>query len=142
MGVLFFLINVIFASVLIGIFLWRSVSAIVSRNPESRYQLVQDDRRSFMNSQSNLNTELDALGAIARANKTRMAIDDDQDTGTIHVRLSAGTTVENYRDSRARLVSTRTKSPFPSNGFESPARAVSPPGRGYIAPNWKAGVGY
>ncbi|KAF2420206.1 TRP-domain-containing protein [Tothia fuscella] len=78
MGVFFFLLNVIFAIVIIILVLWTSISAILSKNPESQYQPMQDDRGSFLKSQSNLNTELDALGVTARGGRSgRMPLDDD-----------------------------------------------------------------
>lgn len=43
-----------------------SIYAIASKNPETRYQPMRDDRGSFIKSQSALTTELDALGATAR----------------------------------------------------------------------------
>ena len=43
-----------------------TVYAIASKNPDTRYQPMRDDRGSFIKSQSQLNTELDALGATAR----------------------------------------------------------------------------
>src|ERR1700712_4096214 len=66
MGVIFFILNVVFALVIIILVLWTSISAIVSKNPDTRYQPMRDDRGSFIKSQNNLNDELDALGAAAR----------------------------------------------------------------------------
>lgn len=66
MGVLFALYNVIFAAILLILVLIASVYAIVSKNPDTRYQPMRDDRGSFIKSQSALTTELDALGATAR----------------------------------------------------------------------------
>jgi hypothetical protein len=66
MGVLFALYNVIFAAVLLILVLIASVYAIASKNPDTRYQPMRDDRGSFIKSQSALTTELDALGATAR----------------------------------------------------------------------------
>src|ERR1700712_5350351 len=78
MGVIFFILNVVFALVIIILVLWTSISAIVSKNPETRYQPMRDDRGSFIKSQNNLNTELDALGATARGDKSRrMPIDEE-----------------------------------------------------------------
>jgi uncharacterized membrane protein len=79
MGVLFFLLNVIFALVIILLVLWTSISAIISKNPETRYQPMRDDRGSFVKSQNNLNTELDALGATARGDvgSRRMPLDEE-----------------------------------------------------------------
>ena len=66
MGVLFVLYNVIFAFVLLVLVLIASVYAITSKDPDTRYQPMRDDRGSFIKSQSALTTELDALGATAR----------------------------------------------------------------------------
>lgn len=66
MGVLFALYNVIFAIVLLILVLIASGFAIFSKNPETRYQPMRDDRGSFIKSQAALTTELDALGATAR----------------------------------------------------------------------------
>ena len=66
-GVLLFAINAIFCLVLLIMVLVSSVIAIVSRDPEVRYQTMRDNRSSFIKSGSNLRVdELDALGATAR----------------------------------------------------------------------------
>ncbi|KAE9966785.1 hypothetical protein EG328_008613 [Venturia inaequalis] len=79
MGVLFFLLNVVFALVIILMVVWTSVSAIISKNPETRYQPMRDDRGSFVKSQNDFNTELDALGATARGDTglRRVPLDDE-----------------------------------------------------------------
>ncbi|KAI9932819.1 hypothetical protein ASPWEDRAFT_22583 [Aspergillus wentii DTO 134E9] len=66
MGVVFFVYNAVFALVLLILVLIASIYAIVSKNPDTRYQPMRDDRGSFIKSQSQLTTELDALGATAR----------------------------------------------------------------------------
>ncbi|KAL5343772.1 hypothetical protein BJX70DRAFT_385460 [Aspergillus crustosus] len=66
MGVVFFVINAAAALVLLILVLIASIYAIVSKNPETRYQPMRDDRGSFIKSQTQLTTELDALGATAR----------------------------------------------------------------------------
>src|ERR1700750_2828772 len=67
MGVLFFLVNCIFAIVILLMVMWTSFRALTSKNPDTRYQPMRDDRGSFIKSQTNLGTtELDALGATAR----------------------------------------------------------------------------
>ena len=48
-----------------------SVYAIVSKNPDARYEPVRDDRGSFIRSQTGLNDELDALGKTARGESKR-----------------------------------------------------------------------
>lgn len=66
MGVIFFVYNAVFALVLLILVLIASIYAIVSKNPDTRYQPMRDDRGSFIKSQTQLTTELDALGATAR----------------------------------------------------------------------------
>ncbi|EYE91102.1 transient receptor potential ion channel family protein [Aspergillus ruber CBS 135680] len=66
MGVVFFVYNAVFALVLLILVLIASIYAIVSKNPDTRYQPMRDDRGSFIKSQTQLTTELDALGATAR----------------------------------------------------------------------------
>lgn len=91
MGILFFIVNVVFATVILLMVIWASVWALVSKNPDTRYQPMRDDRGSFIKSQTNLGTtELDALGATARGDKAssygggsqRKAIEDDDDDGS------------------------------------------------------------
>jgi hypothetical protein len=91
MGVLFFIVNCVFAIVILLMVIWASVWALVSKNPDTRYQPMRDDRGSFIKSQSNLGTtELDALGATARgdgkhgfgAERKRMDLDDDDVEGS------------------------------------------------------------
>ena len=86
MGVIFFVYNAVFSTVLLIIVLVASTIAIVAKNPDTRYQPMRDDRGSFIKSQSQLNTELDALGATARgeskhgwSNNKGARIEDDED---------------------------------------------------------------
>lgn len=76
MGVIFFIANVIFALVLVILVLIASGYAFFSKNPETRYQPMRDDRGSFIKSQTQLTTELDALGATARGEGKRDLEDD------------------------------------------------------------------
>ena len=85
MGVVFFIVNAAFALVLLVLVLISTIYAVVSKNPDTRYQPMRDDRGSFIKSQSQLNTELDALGATARGGMTQTGykgrdIDDDGDS--------------------------------------------------------------
>jgi hypothetical protein len=66
MGVIFAFYNMVFAFVLLIMVLVSSIYAVTSKNPETRYQPMRDDRGSFIKSQQQLTTELDALGATAR----------------------------------------------------------------------------
>ena len=66
MGVVFFIFNAAFALILLLMVLVSSIYALASKNPDTRYQPMRDDRGSFIKSQTQLTTELDALGATAR----------------------------------------------------------------------------
>ncbi|KAF2458644.1 hypothetical protein BDY21DRAFT_283807 [Lineolata rhizophorae] len=73
MGVIFFIFNAAFALVLLIMVLVASGYAVFSKNPDTRYQPMRDDRGSFIKSQTQLTTELDALGATARGDKAAAA---------------------------------------------------------------------
>lgn len=83
---LFFGINVLFATVLLFMVLLATGFAVFLKNPDTRYQPMRDDRGSFIKSATQLNTELDALGATARGDMVQMPyskdrnIDDDEDS--------------------------------------------------------------
>ncbi len=82
MGVIFFVVNAIFALVLLLLVLIATCYAIFSKNPDTRYQPMRDDRGSFIKSQTQLNTELDALGVTARGDMAQKGyysrdLDDD-----------------------------------------------------------------
>ncbi|KAK4992197.1 putative flavin carrier protein 3 [Elasticomyces elasticus] len=86
-GIIFFLLNVVFSFVLLLMVLISSIIAMFSKNPDTRYQPMRDDRGSFIKSQSQLTTELDALGATARGeekagyrNAKAARIEDDDDS--------------------------------------------------------------
>lgn len=88
MSVIFFIYNAVFALVLLVLVLIASVYAIASKNPDTRYQPMRDDRGSFIKSNPQLTTELDALGATARGDvkgpytKSRLDGDDDSFTSS------------------------------------------------------------
>jgi hypothetical protein len=89
MGVVFFFYNAIFALVLLIMVLVSSGFAVFSKNPDTRYQPMRDDRGSFIKSQTQLTTELDALGATARGegkgqHRSRTGLDDDDDSFSSH----------------------------------------------------------
>ncbi|KAL8927015.1 MAG: hypothetical protein Q9208_002560 [Pyrenodesmia sp. 3 TL-2023] len=83
MGVIFFGVNAAFAIILIVMVLFATAWAVFSKNPDTRYQPMRDDRGSFIKSQTQLTTELDALGATARGDmqqtgyKSRLSDDED-----------------------------------------------------------------
>lgn len=86
-GVAFFIINASFSLVLLIIILVVTTISLFKKNPDMRYQPMSDDRASFIKSQTQLTTELDALGATARggselkgAYKPGLDLDDDADS--------------------------------------------------------------
>ncbi|CAG8958192.1 hypothetical protein HYFRA_00000544 [Hymenoscyphus fraxineus] len=85
MGVIFFILNAAFSLVLLILVLIATVYAFIRKNPDTRYQPMSDDRASFVKSQTQLTTELDALGATARGDgkggyKHNLDLDDDNDS--------------------------------------------------------------
>lgn len=108
MGVIFFFYNAIFSTVLLLIVLIRTTIAIFSKNPETRYQPMRDDRGSFIKSQTQLNTELDALGATARGeskhgfgSKAGFGDDDDSLSGSSNPMRQQQTAYGGYSDAQA-----------------------------------------
>jgi hypothetical protein len=91
MGVIFFVMNAAFSLVLLIMLLVSSGFALFTKNPDTRYQPMRDDRGSFIKSQTQLTTELDALGATARGEgkgthpytQSRSRIDDDDDISSV-----------------------------------------------------------
>lgn len=82
MGVIYFVMNAAFALVLLILVLVASIYALVSKNPDVRYQPMRDDRGSFIKSNSQMiaSTELDALGATARGDMKSRDLEDDRDS--------------------------------------------------------------
>jgi hypothetical protein len=84
MGVVFFVLNAAFSLVLLILVLIATTYAFIRKNPDTRYQPMQDDRASFIKSATALNTELDALGATARGDQKggykqhHLDLDDDE----------------------------------------------------------------
>lgn len=93
MGVIFFFINAVFALILLIMLIVASCFALFSKNPDTRYQPMRDDRGSFIKSQTQLSTELDALGATARGEGrtgykgARIEDDDDSLSGSSGTRV-------------------------------------------------------
>lgn len=166
MGVIFFVFNAVFALVLLLMVLIASVYALASKNPDTRYQPMRDDRGSFIKSQTQLNVgaELDALGATARGDKggshtwtngqgkSRSAIDDDDSSFESEVPHNMhGNNLQpqggHYRD--ASYSSYSQHSPMQSGTFMPAAGYQSPmgsrngvPSRNAAASPWQRGAGY
>lgn len=128
-GVVFFGINAVFAVVLLVMVLLSTAWAIFSKNPDTRYQPMRDDRGSFIKSQTQLNTELDALGATARGNMTQefykgRDLDDDEDS------YSSGS----IKRGRTHDAAGVPLPPSTATSHRSPSRPREPP-RSPIDPN-------
>ena len=115
MGVVFFIINAAFALILLLLVLFATGFAIFSKNPDTRYQPMRDDRGSFIKSQSQLNTELDALGVTARGDMAQKGyygrdIDDDESFSSgsgKHTHDAAGVAVPSSTSTPAHGTSLR-----------------------------------
>jgi hypothetical protein len=164
MGVIFFIINAAFALILLLMLLVSSGFALFTKNPDTRYQPMRDDRGSFIKSQTQLTTELDALGATARGEGkgthpytgSRSRIDDDDDYSSEEQRQMAakeGGFNEHYAPVPPRSQGNDgTVSPAPPSFYErrSPAPSYRPGSNGqgqqYRQANssspWQRGAGY
>jgi hypothetical protein len=70
-SIIFFIMNAVFALVLLCVILLATAYSFLQKNPETRYQPVSDNRASFIKSQTQLTNELDALGVSARGDDPR-----------------------------------------------------------------------
>jgi uncharacterized membrane protein len=66
LGVVWFVVNAVFALVLLILVIVSVVYALFSKDPETRYQPMRDDRSSFIRNAKESSTELDALAANVR----------------------------------------------------------------------------
>ncbi|SLM36289.1 TRP-like family [Lasallia pustulata] len=124
MGVIFFVYNAVFALVLLLMVLISSIYAITSKNPETRYQPMRDDRGSFIKSQPQLTTELDALGVTARGDMKspyRRDLDDDDAS------FSSGSLSKQQQDAHGHpLPPSTANSARPSHYGNPPLSPVDP----------------
>ena len=123
MGVIFFILNAAFALVLLILVLISSIYALISKNPDVRYQPMRDDRASFIksNTQMATSTELDALGVTARGDKggykTRDLEDDDSyTTNSMNKEASQVPLPPSTAGSHAPSHHTMDASPLPLSG--------------------------
>jgi len=86
-GLVLWLVNSIFSLILLLMLIVSSLIVFFRENPDGRYQIMADDRTSFMKSQTHLTTttELDALAATARGDKLgwKPGVDLDDDAESI-----------------------------------------------------------
>ena len=66
LGVVWFVVNAVFALVLLILIIVSCAYAFFSKDPETRYQPMRDDRSSFIRNAKESSTELDALAANVR----------------------------------------------------------------------------
>ena len=121
MGVVFFIVNAAFSLVLIILVLLATIYAFVRKNPDSRYQPVADDRASFIKSQTQLTTELDALGVTARGDlkggyKHNLDLDDDNESWSS----------ESVRNNPANMPLPPSTANSQTNYRESPRSPIDP----------------
>ncbi|RKF58440.1 Flavin carrier protein 2 [Erysiphe neolycopersici] len=155
MGVIFFIYNAVFSLVLLILVLIATVYAIIRQNPDSRYQPMSDDRASFIKSQTQLTTELDALGVTARGDKAiykhNLDLDDDNESWStesvrnpVNQNLPASDKTpsappRNYYDQQAPAYQSRGPSPaFQDNRSKL---GTSPNYSGVARPNWAESPG-
>ncbi|EGS20222.1 uncharacterized protein CTHT_0047380 [Thermochaetoides thermophila DSM 1495] len=82
-GVVLWITNAAFTLILLLMLIVTTGLVLFHNNPDTRYQFMNDDRTSFMKSQTQIGTtsELDALAATARGNgpvKRSTDLDDDE----------------------------------------------------------------
>ncbi|KAI9899970.1 hypothetical protein N3K66_004232 [Trichothecium roseum] len=131
-GVILFILNAAFSLILLLMVIISTTVIFFRSNPDARYQIMADDRTSFMKSQTQLNTttELDALAATARGDKggykSHLDLDDDNES------LSSES-VRRRTDSNGPGMNNPPRSPinpsmplFPAGRPESPFRSASP----------------
>jgi len=134
MGVIFFIYNAAFALILLIMVLVASGYALFSKNPDTRYQPMRDDRGSFIKSQTTLTTELDALGATARGDgkvyggKQRSALDDDDSSFSEERKIDESNLRQPqnavYRDAARSPVGNNNPSFYSSTNASSDGRSL------------------
>jgi uncharacterized membrane protein len=132
LGVVWFVVNAVFALVLLILVIISCVYAFVSKDPETRYQPMRDDRSSFMRNGKESSTELDALAANVKGDgkeTKEYPTDPFRETGT-------QSPVEQYGRFRPMSqVSTRPNTNASSQGFAAVPPTGSPNmAAQYIAP--------
>ena len=143
-GVVLFVLNAVFALVLLLMVIISTSITFFRKNPDARYQFMADDRASFMKSQSNLNTttELDALAATARGDKggykAQLDLEDDESFSSEDIRRRPGQNPSAAASQHSfhgqgqgpRSPVNPSMPLFPAGRPESPFRSASPAGYG------------
>jgi hypothetical protein len=136
-GVVLWIANAVFALILLIMLIVSTIFVFFRENPDGRYQIMADDRTSFMKSQTHLHTttELDALAATARGDKygSKSGLDLDDDAESItsdslrrqteHLGVPSGAaSVSTGVASRPRTPASPAMPLFPADGPRSPPR--------------------
>lgn len=145
MGVIFFVLNAAFALILLIMLLVASGYALFSKNPDVRYQPMRDDRGSFIKSQTNLTTELDALGATARGEnkgpvKQHEADADSYSSGSWDGGHNGYNSVATPYNKEVNT--SYDSSPFVSHERTASIRSDASRQRSQNASPWQRGAGY
>jgi len=123
-GVVLFVLNAVFALVLLLMVIISTTFSFFRKNPDARYQYMADDRASFMKSQTQLNTttELDALAATARGDKGgyKAQLDLDEDNDSL-----AGDDIRRRNDPFASPAASQ-QSLHQGGGYNAPRSPINP----------------
>ncbi|KXX77012.1 putative flavin carrier protein 3 [Madurella mycetomatis] len=122
-GVVLWIANAAFALILLLMLIITTGVVLFHNNPDTRYQFMNDDRTSFMKSQTHIATtsELDALAATARGDgtpyKPTLDLDDDESGMSNHANIAArpgtaGSTRYSARDSVRNSARNSVRSSF------------------------------
>ncbi|RDA93702.1 hypothetical protein CP533_4898 [Ophiocordyceps camponoti-saundersi (nom. inval.)] len=145
-GVILFVLNAAFSLILLIMVIVSTTVTFFRKNPDARYQVMADDRASFMKSQTQLTTttELDALAATARGDKAGYKVhldldDDNESLASDDLRRRGGADASGSHSSQASFHNAHQHAPprspvnpsmplFPAGGQrpESPFRSASP----------------
>ena len=128
LGVVWFVVNAVFALVLLILVLVSVAYALFSRDPETRYQPMRDDRSSFIRNAKESSTELDALAANVRGDG-KETTEWDRDS---LARGGAQSPEEQY--GRFRPMSQHTLRPFTEQSNASFPSGPSKTAEGFVPP--------
>ncbi|KAH6845071.1 hypothetical protein B0I37DRAFT_416632 [Chaetomium sp. MPI-CAGE-AT-0009] len=141
-GLVLWIANAVFALILLLMLIVSTIFVFFRENPDGRYQIMADDRTSFMKSQTHLHqtTELDALAATARGDKSGfkngLDLDDDAESITSdsmrHKAEHLG--VPSANNSRPISPASPAMPLFPADGPRSPPRYNDRPASPFSPP--------
>ncbi|KAK3381761.1 hypothetical protein B0H63DRAFT_213610 [Podospora didyma] len=138
-GVVLWIANAAFSLILLIMLIVTTAIVLFTNNPDTRYQFMNDDRTSFMKSQTHFQTtnELEALGATARASgkfKPPMDLDDDDDGSEVSNPANMALPPSQTNSARTSMYSNPdhvpamhapSVRPRPSSSFRAPSPFMS-----------------